>query len=172
MSVPRGAPYPYTQVAITFTNRRAMPANEVRFIVVYDGHTAHITDRGTFSQNVAIDHAFKAFDFPVYYGLLPERCDIEYVRYSDGMTWMSSASNPQVRAGAAGRADAREIEKHRPYEVDSLAAPFRIEAQKRVQKHVLQAPLSRLRADRRQRSRESSRATSRRSGPVVLGNDL
>ena len=94
MSVPRGTPYPYTQVAITFRNRRAMPANEVQFIVVYDGRTAHITDRGTFSQNVAIDHAFNAFDFPVYYGLLPERCDVEYVRYSDGMTWTPSASNP------------------------------------------------------------------------------
>ena len=91
-----------------------MSANEVRFIVVYDGRTAHITDSGTFSQNVAIDHAFKAFDFPVYYGLLPERCDVEYVRYSDGMEWTPSASNPQVRAVAAGRANAREIGKHRP----------------------------------------------------------
>lgn len=87
MNVPRGTAYPYTAVAITFTNQRAAPANEVRFIVVYERVTAHITDRGTFSQNVSIAHAFKAYDVPLYYGLLPERCEVEYVRYSDGTTW-------------------------------------------------------------------------------------
>lgn len=95
MDVPRGAPSPYTQAAITFTNQRAVAATEVRFIVVYDGRTAHITDRGMFSQNVAIIHAFHAFDAPIYYGLLPKICDVEYIRYSDGTTWTApSASNP------------------------------------------------------------------------------
>jgi len=79
-------------LAITFANRRAVAADEVRFIVKYGDKTAHISDVGTFSQNVAIHHAFNAFDGQLYHGFLPERCTVDYVHFTDGSVWTPQPS--------------------------------------------------------------------------------
>ena len=74
-----------------------MPADEVRFTVEYAGRTEHIIDRGTFSQNVRIDHAFNGFYNARYRGPSP-RCTVDYVEFRDESVWMaespSSAPGP------------------------------------------------------------------------------
>ena len=76
-------------LALTFTNRRPVAAEEVRFAVEYGGRVAHIRDIGTFSTNVGVHHAFDAFPASryYYYGFWPRSCIVEYVRYSDGSVW-------------------------------------------------------------------------------------
>jgi hypothetical protein len=75
---------------LAFTNRRAMPAQEVRFTVEYGGHTEHIVDRGTFSQNVRIDHSFNGFFNVRYRGPAPS-CTVDYVEFQDASVWMAGS---------------------------------------------------------------------------------
>jgi hypothetical protein len=86
-------------LVLAFTNRRPAPADEIRFTVEYGGRTEHITDRGTFSQNVRIDHAFNGF-FNARYQNLPPTCTIDYVQFRDGSTWTATSPSPGPSADA------------------------------------------------------------------------
>ncbi len=57
----------HQSLALTFTNRRPIAADEVRFTIEYGGRVAHIADTGTFSTNIGIHHAFDAFPPALYY---------------------------------------------------------------------------------------------------------
>src|ERR1700674_3803677 len=89
---------PYKSLVLTFTNRRAVPADEVHFTVEYAGKTAHITDTGIFSQNIGIHHSFSPFQGSRYHGKLPDSCTVDYVHYSDSTLW-----TPQSPAPTAAR---------------------------------------------------------------------
>jgi hypothetical protein len=80
----------FRPLMLAFTNRRATPAEEVRFTVQYGGHTEHIVDRGTFSQNVRIDHSFNGFFNVRYRGTAPS-CRVDYVEFEDASVWMSGS---------------------------------------------------------------------------------
>jgi hypothetical protein len=80
----------FRPLMLAFTNRRAMPAEEVRFTVQYGGHTEHIVDRGTFAQNVRIDHAFNGF-FNVRYAGPAPTCRVDYVEFRDASVWMAGS---------------------------------------------------------------------------------
>ncbi len=90
----------HRSLALTFTNRRLVPANEVHFTVEYAGRVAHITDTGTFSTNIGIHHAFDAFPSSLYYsyGSWPENCTVDYVHYSDSSLWAARehSTHPQT----------------------------------------------------------------------------
>ena len=77
-------------LTLTFTNRRPVAADEVHFTVEYGGKVARITDKGTFSQDIGIRHAFDAFPAQLYYsyGFWPKDCSVNYVHYSDGTAWV------------------------------------------------------------------------------------
>jgi hypothetical protein len=76
-------------IALGFTNLRAIPADEIRFRVEYDGRTEQIVDRGTFSQNVRVDHAFSGFYNARYQGP-PPSCSVDYVEFGDGTVWTTT----------------------------------------------------------------------------------
>ena len=79
-------------LALTFTNRRPIAADEVRFTVDYAGRDVHITDDGRFSANVGIHHAFDIFPTILYYyyGLWPKECTVDYVHFSDSSVWRAT----------------------------------------------------------------------------------
>jgi hypothetical protein len=85
-------------VVLAFTNRQATPADEIRFTVEYAGRTEHIVDRGTFSENVRIDHAFSGF-FNARYQGAPPTCTVDYVEFRDGSIWTAAAPSPDQSAG-------------------------------------------------------------------------
>lgn len=76
----------YRPVALVFTNHGSVPANEIRFSVEYAGHTEHIIDKGTFAQNVRIEHTFSGFYNVRFDGSSP-RCSVDYVEFVDGSVW-------------------------------------------------------------------------------------
>jgi hypothetical protein len=82
----------YRPLMLAFTNRRATPAEEVRFTVQYGGHTEHIVDRGIFSQNARIDHSFNGFFNVQYRGPAPS-CKVDYVKFQDASVWTAGASS-------------------------------------------------------------------------------
>jgi hypothetical protein len=85
-------------LVLAFTNRRATPADEIHFTVRYAGRTEHIVDRGVFSQNVRIDHAFPGF-YNARYWAAPPSCSVDYVEFRDGSVWTATTSAPDQRAG-------------------------------------------------------------------------
>ncbi|HLY01542.1 MAG TPA: hypothetical protein VKR56_03510 [Candidatus Cybelea sp.] len=84
----------YKPIVLSFTNRRSTAANVVGFTVVYAGLTEQITDRGTFIQNVRIDHTFDGFFDVPYRGPAPSSCRVDYVGFSDGTTWPAPSAAP------------------------------------------------------------------------------
>jgi hypothetical protein len=72
----------YKPIVLSFTNRRATAANVVAFTIDYAGRTERIIDRGTFTQNVQIDHAFAGFYNVRYRGPSPSVCRVDYVGFS------------------------------------------------------------------------------------------
>jgi hypothetical protein len=85
-------------LVLAFTSRAATPADEIRFTVEYDGRTEHIVDRGTFSRDVRIDHAFNGFYNARYQGA-PPSCTVDYVEFRDGSIWAATAPSPDRSAG-------------------------------------------------------------------------
>lgn len=92
----------YRPVIVEFTNQRAMSVDEIRFTVEYAGHTEHIVDKGTFAQNVKIDHAFNGFYNELYYDESPS-CSVDYIEYADGTVWTASSPSPAPK-GSLGTA--------------------------------------------------------------------
>ena len=90
----------FRPLEIAFTNRRGSPADEVRFTVEYAGHTEHVVDRGTFSQNVQIDHAFDGF-YNVRYRDESPICNVEYAQFRDDSVWAAASSSPAPRPSAS-----------------------------------------------------------------------
>jgi hypothetical protein len=82
----------YKPLALTFTNRRVVAADEIRFTVEYAGIKGHISDTGTFSQNIGIHHAFSAFNGSLYNGGRPKSCTVDYVHFKDGTVWTPQPS--------------------------------------------------------------------------------
>jgi hypothetical protein len=89
----------YRPIVLTFTNRRAVPANEIHVTVEYAGRTEHIIDRGMFSQNIRIEHAFSGFYNAPYRGPWAT-CTLDYVEFQDGTVWSpaSPASVPKCNS--------------------------------------------------------------------------
>jgi hypothetical protein len=90
----RGYVSAYKPIVLSFTSRRAAPANEVRFTIDYAGRTEQITDKGAFLQNVRIDHAFAGFYNVRYRGPSPSVCRVDYVGFSDGTVWPAPSAAP------------------------------------------------------------------------------
>ena len=84
----------YKPIVLSFTNRRATAANEVRFTVLYAGRIERIIDRGTFVQNIRIEHAFGGFLDVPYRGAAPSSCRVDYVGFSDGTAWPAPLADP------------------------------------------------------------------------------
>lgn len=84
----------YKPIVLSFTNRRATAANVVAFTIDYGGQTERIVDRGTFTQNVRIDHAFAGFYNVRYRGPSPSVCRVDYVGFSDGTAWPAPSAAP------------------------------------------------------------------------------
>jgi hypothetical protein len=89
----------YRPLELVFTNRAAVAAQEVRFTVQYAGRTVHIVDKGTFSQNVRIDHNFASF-YNVRYRGPSANCAVDYVAFADGTTWAATPSSPTPACAA------------------------------------------------------------------------
>lgn len=81
----------YKPIALSFTNLRASTADEIRFVVQYGGRTEHITDKGSFVQNVTVAHSFNGFYNSRYVGVAPSSCRVEYAHFLDGSTWTPTA---------------------------------------------------------------------------------
>jgi hypothetical protein len=73
---------PYRPVTITFVNRGDVSVDAVRFTIEYAGRTATLVDRGTFSKDVTIEHAFRAFWNVPYAGAAPQKCVVDSVHYA------------------------------------------------------------------------------------------
>jgi hypothetical protein len=91
-------------LVLAFTNRRATPADEVHVTVRYAGRTEHIVDRGIFSRDVRIDHAFRGF-YNARYLAAPPTCTVDYVEFQDGSTWTATAPSPAQSSGPPIRSD-------------------------------------------------------------------
>lgn len=96
-------------LALGFTNLRATPADEVHFSVEYAGRTEHVVDRGTFSQNVRIGHAFSGF-FNARYQGAPPSCTIDYVEFADGTVWTTTAPTSNQATSPPAQFDERTSE--------------------------------------------------------------
>jgi hypothetical protein len=83
----------FKPVVLAFINRQTTPADEVRFTVEYDGRTEHVVDRGTFSQNVRIEHAFDGFHNARYRDASPT-CSVDYVEFQDASSWAAASAPP------------------------------------------------------------------------------
>lgn len=55
-------------VNVSFVNAGSAPLNSVTFIVHYNGETQTVTDRGTFSPGIRIDHQLGALQSEPYAG--------------------------------------------------------------------------------------------------------
>jgi hypothetical protein len=84
----------YKPILLSFTNQRIAPANEVRFTIRYAGRTEQIDDKGSFLENVRIDHAFNGFYNLRYRGPSPSVCRVDYVGFSDGTAWPAPSAAP------------------------------------------------------------------------------
>jgi hypothetical protein len=83
-ALPEGGPSPATRsLQISFVNHSPVAAKAVRFIIRYGGATQTIDDRGTFSQNVAIEHSFD----PSSVNSGSAQCEVASVTFADGTTW-------------------------------------------------------------------------------------
>jgi hypothetical protein len=89
----------YRPLVVAFTNRAPVAADEVRFTIEYAGRTEHIVDKGTFAQNVRIDHSFDGF-YNVPYRGPAANCTVDYVRFRDGTVWTAAASSPMPTCGS------------------------------------------------------------------------
>jgi hypothetical protein len=70
---------------ISFVNHAPVAAKDVKFLVRYAGATETIDDRGTFSQNVAIEQSFDpSVDL---FGNGAADCTVASVTFADGTTW-------------------------------------------------------------------------------------
>lgn len=87
----------YKPITLSFTNLRASTADNIRFVVQYAGRTEHITDKGTFAQNVTVTHAFSGFYNSRYVGAAPSSCTVEFAHFLDGSTW--AVINASFRLG-------------------------------------------------------------------------
>jgi hypothetical protein len=103
----------HAPLVLVFTNREAVPAGEIRFTVRYAGRTEHIVDKGTFYQNVRIEHAFNAFYNARYAGPGPS-CSVDYVEFRDGSTWSAASSAPECAGAPAPLEDAATIRLDSP----------------------------------------------------------
>ncbi|MFY9719490.1 MAG: hypothetical protein WAK16_07580, partial [Candidatus Cybelea sp.] len=88
----------YRPIVLSFTNRQPMVANVVVFTIDYAGRTERIVDRGTFFQNVRINHAFEGFYDVPYRGSSPTSCRVDYVGFSGGGEWTGTSSAPAPEA--------------------------------------------------------------------------
>jgi hypothetical protein len=84
----------YKPIVLSFTNRRATTAKVVAFTIDYAGLTERIIDRGTFVQNIRIDHTFDGFYDVPYRGAAPSSCRVDYVGFSDGTAWPAPSAAP------------------------------------------------------------------------------
>ena len=70
---------------ISFVNHAPVAVKDVKFLVSYRGASETIDDRGTFSQNVAIEHNFDpSADL---FGNGAANCLVASVTFADGTTW-------------------------------------------------------------------------------------
>jgi hypothetical protein len=70
---------------ISFVNHAPVAAKDVKFVVSYAGASETIDDRGTFSNDVAIEHNF---DPSVnLFGNGAAECSVASVTFADGTTW-------------------------------------------------------------------------------------
>jgi hypothetical protein len=70
---------------ISFVNHAPVAAKDVKFVVRYAGASETIDDRGTFSNNVAIE---QSFDPSVnLFGNGAANCSVASVTFADGTTW-------------------------------------------------------------------------------------
>jgi len=81
------SPYPLGGVHISFINRAAASADEIRFLVRVGRRSEQVTDHGVFSQNVLIDHGYRAFGSMKYESSIPDSCSVEFVHYTTGASW-------------------------------------------------------------------------------------
>jgi hypothetical protein len=72
----------YKPIVLSFTNRRPAAASVVAFTIDYAGRSERIIDRGTFIQNVRIDHAFDGFFDAPFRGPSPSSCRVDYVGFA------------------------------------------------------------------------------------------
>jgi len=84
----------YKPIVLSFTNRRSTAANVVAFTIDYAGRTERIIDRGTFLQNIRIDHTFDGFFDVPYRGAAPSSCRVDFVGFSDGTAWPAPSEAP------------------------------------------------------------------------------
>ncbi|HXB82600.1 MAG TPA: hypothetical protein VNU22_04525 [Candidatus Acidoferrum sp.] len=84
----------YKPIVLSFTNRRPTAANVVAFTIDYAGRSERIIDRGSFMQNVRIDHAFAGFYNARYRGPSPSLCRVDYVGFADGTAWPTPSAAP------------------------------------------------------------------------------
>jgi hypothetical protein len=85
-------PFPYDAGAfpgtntldVSFVNHAPVAAKDVRIVVTFQGSTETIDDRGTFSQNVAIDHTF---DPSAGFGSGAAQCSVASAQFADGSVW-------------------------------------------------------------------------------------
>ena len=88
--LPADAAFPQSYgstLEISFVHHAAIAAKVVRILVSYAGGTQTIVDRGTFSQNVAIDHAFDPRT--AAFGGGGAQCTVSSVQFADGTTWQN-----------------------------------------------------------------------------------
>ena len=80
------SPLQLDNLRISFVNRSAVPATDVKFAVSTPNGTQTIDDAGTFGAGARITHNFS----PANDGLNfsdPAKCAVQSVTFSDGTTW-------------------------------------------------------------------------------------
>lgn len=95
-SVTGGGKAPRTWLALQFRNEAKVAADEVRFVVRYNGSDNEIVDKGLFSPGTLIVHRFIAGQLVGFRD--PRDCSVSYVHFMDGTHWESGPlerSRPQ-----------------------------------------------------------------------------
>jgi hypothetical protein len=81
-------------VWITFVNRANVVASDVRFRVnLSSGDSFEVTERGTFSPAVDIEHAFRLPNGTALTPFARITCDVSYAHFENGTAWAAASSS-------------------------------------------------------------------------------
>ena len=85
-------------VTISFENTATVPATDVVFAVDAPGQAIQTANlRGNFAPGVKIEDQI----IPTAVALAPAQLSVQEIRYSNGYTWHSNQSLPELRQAAA-----------------------------------------------------------------------
>ncbi|MDB5094246.1 MAG: hypothetical protein JWO85_2347 [Candidatus Eremiobacteraeota bacterium] len=91
------SPAAHPVLQLTFVNTADAAATQVTFDVTHGGAHTLVTDRGSFSTGIPIEHAFED-DFGNGYDGARDTCSVVAIAFADGRRWTAPGSGATTAA--------------------------------------------------------------------------